>query len=195
MKKVFLFFAITIISFANAQKGTVLLAGSIGYNNVNNSNTNSGSTNNYFNFSPKIGYQIADNWTVGLESSFYNWKGKTDQQGYASSESKNSTSNYGAFLRYSKPLIGIFSTYVDLSAGLSSGKNSSTNNTDVKNNGYYTNLMPAISLNLKKGFALNFSIGGLGYSSTKDNQTVVNTKNSFYFNFGQQPTIGISKNF
>ena len=75
MKKVFIILALSIFSFANAQKGTVLVAGSIGFSSVKQTN----SKYENFNFSPKVGYQFNDNWTVGGEMSiFRSTKGPTE---------------------------------------------------------------------------------------------------------------------
>ncbi|MNU06910.1 hypothetical protein D3C72_2522710 [compost metagenome] len=58
----------------------------------------------------------------------------------------------------------------------------------------YVGVTPALFINMKKGFGLNFSIGGLGYETLSfDNNGADYSK--FYFNFGQTFNIGISKNF
>ena len=197
MKKVFLIFTLTLFSIVNAQKRTVLVAGSVGYDNIKLSNSTTDYKNNTLNLSLKIGYQFSNNLTFGIESTISNtnseMKGKVAEA--TSSDSKGSGLNIGPFLRYSKSLGGIFFAYSDLGLGIISEKNTYSDSPDFPNKGIYAYITPALAINIKKGFCLNFSLGGLGYKSTKDGQVEVETRHTFYFNFGQQPTIGISKNF
>ena len=60
MKSIVVILALVFTTFANAQKGTVLVAGSVQYINFNG-NTES------FTFSPKLGYQFSDKLMAGLE--------------------------------------------------------------------------------------------------------------------------------
>jgi Outer membrane protein beta-barrel domain len=191
MKKGLVVLALTIASFANAQKGSVLVAGNIGYNN---SSRGTGESSN-FSFSPKVGYQFTDNLTAGLESTIGNSKSVSSNNN--SFTSTVNTFNLGAFLRYSQPIAGIFSIYGDLSAGMLSNKDSSNNpgSVDVKSNGFYAGVTPAIYMDINKGFGINFSIGGLGYSSVKSDATGAESLNNFNFNFGSAFALGISKNF
>lgn len=64
MKKTLLIIALAIFGFANAQKGTILVSGNVGYSTMK---AESSVSQNYFSFSPKAGYQFTDNWTVGGE--------------------------------------------------------------------------------------------------------------------------------
>jgi len=52
---------------------------------------------------------------------------------------------------------------------------------------------PAVFINVKNGFGLNFSVGGIGYTSSKPSGG--SASNSFNFTFGQSVGIGLSKNF
>ena len=68
MKKVFVVAALAIVSFANAQKGTVLVAGNVGYSSKNKEIIK----RVHFEFAPKVGYQFSDNMTVGIETAVVN---------------------------------------------------------------------------------------------------------------------------
>ena len=68
MKKILVILALAMISFANAQKGSVLVMGSINYQSQNTSNSGLETKQNYFGFSPKVGYQFHENWTAGIEA-------------------------------------------------------------------------------------------------------------------------------
>lgn len=183
MKKVLVILALAMFSFANAQKGTVLVAGSVSYNSVTVGDADS----NSFEFAPKVGYQFSDSTTLGLQTSIGSAKDNGDD--------KYSTFKLGAFLRYSVPLEGVFSFFTDFGVGMQSYKdNPNGPGLDEKGNGFYLNAVPAIGVNMKKGFCLNFSIGGLGYDSMKTDGAP-DAVNSFGITFGKQASIGISKNF
>lgn len=200
MKKVFIILALSIFSFANAQKGTVLVAGSVGFSSVKQTN----SKYENFNFSPKVGYQFNDNWTVGGELRIIN--NKTEQK--YNFQPQNSIVDQkglsaGAFVRYSKSLNDTFAVYADLGLGFQNINQTTSNynfnngqytSTTSKGNGFYVGITPALFINVKKGFGLNFNIGGLGYETLNyDNNGGDNSQ--FNFNFGQTASIGISKNF
>jgi hypothetical protein len=202
MKKTLVILAMAMISFANAQKGTVLVSGNVSFWSDKNSNQGSESKGENFNFSPKVGYQLKDNWTVGAEAGFSSSKNEYTYLENASNNQERITKNFsaGAFVRYSKSLSQTFLLYADLGAGYKTLKETSTNSFSdpvtytTTFDGVYANFAPGLFLNIKNNFGLNFGIGGLTYSNTKSDQN--NGKNSnFYFNFGQSFNVGISKNF
>lgn len=198
MKKILVIAALAIFSFANAQKGSILVMGSVDYNSQNVSNSNTGEdTDQYtFNFLPKVGYQFHENWTAGIEARF----GSGKQKFVNNSESKNTNYAVGGFLRYTKPLNETFSAYADLGIGFQNTK--TTNSSDIlsstnKGDGFYVGITPAVLINVGKGFGLNFNIGGLGYSTL--NYDDINGQGdeykNFNFSFGRSFAVGISKNF
>ncbi len=196
MKKSLLIFALTVFSFANAQKGTVLVLGNVGYYSQKTGDSGNPPTQKTFNFSPKIGYQYNDNWTVGVESSIANSK-----QTYTSAEYKSNNFSVGGFLRYSKPLGGIFSAYADLGVGYQNVEQTQYNGgidpflSTTKANGIYVEVTPALLLNISKGFGLNFNIGSIGYGSLNNSTNNGTDTKNFNFSFGQAFSVGISKNF
>ncbi len=64
---------------------------------------------------------------------------------------------------------------------------------DIKSSGMYAKLFPAVFINVKDGFGLNFDFGGLSYGSLKPKDG--DSRNNFGLNFGKTINIGISKNF
>lgn len=174
MKKLLLAVTILIASISNAQKGSMLLGGNVGFTSekIGDSKTEN------FEFSPKIGYQFTNNWTAGVEGAIQTSKitGLEKQEGY----------KIGGFVRYARPLSETFAVYGDLGAGY---QNTSLNDAD----GVYASLTPALFINMKRGFGLNFSIGGINYDNVKDNTDVKQER--FGFDFGKTFNIGISKNF
>jgi hypothetical protein len=193
MKKILLIAALAICSFANAQKGSILVGGSIGYSSDKNEYQFGEDKTSTFSFSPKVGYQFNDNWTVGGE---FTVSSSNDDNG--TREVKDNGFKLGAFVRYAVPLSQTFSVYADMGAGFQNAKTKVYGPGNAyaksKGDGMYVGVTPALFINMKKGFGLNFSIGGLGYETLSyDNNGPDNSK--FYFNFGQTFNIGISKNF
>jgi len=149
MKKMLLILALSVFGFANAQKGTVLVGGDIGYttrtfdNNVSKLKTHS------FDFSPKVGYQFHENWTVGTEFTI-----STSKQNDGIYDSKSNNYQVGAFVRYTMPISDIFSVFADLGAGYHYYKGKSYDNgnliSEAKADGLYTDLTPALFINMKK---------------------------------------------
>lgn len=193
MKKMLLILALATVSFANAQKGTVLVGGNIGYNSQKIDRPIAEAKTNTFEFSPKVGYQFHDNWTVGAE--FTIQSSKTNNGG---GEGKSNDYKYGAFVRYTVPLSETFSVFADLGAGFQNQKDKDYENgslvSESKADGLYAGITPALFINMKKGFGLNFSIGGLGYETLNFDTSDTDVRR-FYFNFGKTVNIGISKNF
>ena len=166
MKKVIVLLALSLVSIANAQKGSVLVMGSVGYISEQGDSQANDTDRKAFSFNPKIGYQFTDNWTVGIESMISNDKYEANPNNYLIE-----TNNYsiGSFVRYTEQLGEIFAFYTDLGAGYQNKK--STNSSDssttqiLKGNGFYIGLQPQIRMKIKKIVDLNFGIGGITYNS------------------------------
>ena len=197
MKKSLLILAIAMFSFANAQKGTVLVLGNVGYYSRKSDVSLGGSPKQKsFNFSPKVGYQYNDNWTVGVEASI----GNAQDTYYPSMEYKSNDFSIGGFLRYSKPLGGIFSAYADLGTGYHNTNQFQYNGginpspSTLNGNGFYIGVTPSLLLDISRGFGLNFNLGSIGYSTLDYSNSGYETQN-FNFRFGQAFNVGISRNF
>ncbi|MRX66667.1 Outer membrane protein beta-barrel domain-containing protein [Flavobacterium resistens] len=197
MKKILVIVALAMFSFANAQKGSVLVMGSVGYNSQKRSNIPAENKYYNFSFSPKIGYQFHENWIAGIESSV----NSTEDKIVSTYSSKINSFRIGGFLRYTKTLNQTFSAYADFGAGYQNTKSVYSNNplptnTINKGNGFYVGVTPAIFINVHKGFGLNFNIGGIDYGVIDyDGGSGATTAKSFNVTFGQSVSIGISKNF
>lgn len=181
MKKLLVAVVILLTTMASAQKNSILLGGNVGFSSEKiGENKAEG-----FEFSPKVGYQFSDKWTIGAEASIINTSFDIIQNDIKTS-GDGQKYKIGGFVRYSVPLSNMFSFYTDLGAGYQS---------DSPNfrSGMYTNLTPALFINMKKGFGLNFSIGGIYYDNI-DGKDYPKQQN-FGFDFGKSVKIGVSKNF
>jgi hypothetical protein len=180
MKKIILSIALlgSLAASSFAQKGTVLLYGSVGNSRVSN---NGNTINKDFHFSPAIGYQFDDNFTAGITADY-------NSAGVGTTTTQDAIL-VGPFLRYAQSLSPIFMVYGQLGAGFGSD-NAGTASTGLTN----VNLFPAVFVNLKKSFGLNFDFGGFNYDNVRPSGAA-NPTNYVGFNFGRTMNIGISKNF
>lgn len=195
MKKIVIIAVLINFCFANAQKGTVLIGGFVGIRSTENLSNGVNQKFNSYEFTPKVGYQFSNSWTAGIETTIGNSKKKSTTTGI-STENKTDIFNIGGFLAYSKPLTGVFYGFAKLSSGLQTEKlsNNTIASTPIKSNGFYIGLEPGIFINLKKGFGLDFFVGGLRYNTFKNQQTNTTTKKDLDFTFGKVLKIGITKN-
>lgn len=164
---------------AQSQSNSILVYGNLG---INSSKSSAGVKTNSFSFSPAVGYQWNDHWTGGV-----NFSTTSGKAGYP--EIKSSSFGAGPFIRYAYPLSDIFAVYGQFNANYQSSKVGG-----VKGNGFEGMLFPAIGVNLKNGFALNFNFGSLGFGTNKI-KGASKSSSSFGLNFGSGAGFGISKNF
>lgn len=216
MKKIILaLLAVTSIATANAQKNSILVYGNLGLNTRSTDNGPTSSTNDLtWNVSPGIGYQFSNNWTVGVQGGIGMWN--TDVTApYVLNTTRNITLTTsstdwraGAFLRHTHYFNNMFSLWTQLDLSYLGGSTSMESvNTATSTaaipviretgddySGFGANIMPAVGIHVAKGFALNFSFGGIGFNTISwDNAPTTTT--SFGLTFGQQFNFGITKNF
>ena len=192
MKKLILaILAAGTLTTANAQEPkSILLYGDASVSTTRNSDL-SKSTN--WDVTPGVGYQFNHNWTLGLN---LRW----GQDAFKDSAANKSTLNKyqaGAFARYSRYIRKSETFFWFAQFGFAYQGQYRTNNGNPatnKANGVYTELYPSIGINVGHGVCLNFNIGGLNYSSMKE-QDATNSVNEFNFNVGKQINVGLSKNF
>jgi hypothetical protein len=213
MKKLILaLLAVATVGAANAQKNTFLVYGNAG---VNWANTDQGAAvgskdNTNWNITPGVGYQFNNHLTVGLQGGYGSSKSVNNVVSVAPAAVKTTNINreweVGAFFRYTQNLTGIFVMWTQIDLGYLSGKSTSDVVTTAASgiataaptssdmyNGFRANITPAIGMNVHKGWALNFSIGGLGFRTTTWDKAPT-TNNSFMVTFGQQFNVGVSRN-
>lgn len=180
MKKVILglLFILAGMAGVQAQRNTLLIYGNV---NIGSGTVGSTSINNY-TIAPGIGYQWNDNWTGGINLT-------NGGSSATTTSGKTSGLSVGPFIRYTQPLGGIFAIYGQFNANFLSGKANA-----ITYSGFESTLFPAIGVNLKNSFALNFTFGSLSFTSQKV-EGAANTTNTFHVGFGSGAGFGISKNF
>lgn len=166
------------VSFAQAQKKSILVTGSAYFTQQR---YEVGGKNINWGISPGIGYGISKDLTLGINLGY----GQSRQSYNAQ------TSNFSIqpFLRYTRPLSSIFSLYGEVESGLRHYTGSNVRDQTE----FIFSFTPAIEMNLKNNFALNFSLGGFNYTRGKSHGS--STYSLVDFNFGSGVSIGISKRF
>jgi len=177
---------------ANAQANSVLVFGNLG---IGASKDATEIKHFNFNINPGIGYQMDDHWTLGVEGGFGTTRSKADG---ATAWKYDNNYQIGAFGRFTQTLDhkNIFAFYAQLGIGYEGMTSSSPvpGGESIIKNGVYAYLVPAIAINVYRGFALNFNFGGLDFSRNKF-KGAENASTGLDLQFGKQISIGISKNF
>jgi hypothetical protein len=191
MKKIILS-SIVLLFITNllAQKNTLLVYGNIGYENKKEGFSD---TKANFSFAPGIGYQFHKKWTTGIRFQLASSKQIRTNPGEENSFTYREF-GLGPFLRYTKILNNTFSIFGQIEGGFGAAKDKYNGTITDEYRGFQSNIFPAIAINVHKGLALNFDIGGIAYnwSKYKDGYALQKT---VALNFGKTVNIGISKNF
>jgi hypothetical protein len=185
MKKVIstLMLVAALATTSNAQFKSILLYGNIG---TENNKDAAGNKNGSFAFNPGIGYQFSNELTAGINLGI----GGASVTPIGGAKTSNSSFAVGPFLRYTRVLSSLFGVYGQLNAGIRSTSFAGAST----GSGMYANIQPSAYVNLKNGFALNFTFGSLGYGSAKATGAA-SSSTSLGFDFGEGAGFGISKNF
>jgi len=183
--------AMGTIATANAQEPkSILLYGDV---NLNTDRQASLLKITDWNASPGVGYQFNHNWTLGLNVSW----GQHAEKDSAGIRVTDNMYRVGPFVRYSRYIrkSETFFWFAQWDFNYAGGYTTSEGNPAfAKHTGIWTRLFPALGINVGRGLALNFNVGGLSYSSDKfENATY--SRNEFNLNFGRQFNFGLSKNF
>lgn len=198
MKKLFLsLLACGSIAAANAQAGSWLLYGQVGINATSSDEfggtTGNANTINWY-ATPGLGYQFDNHWTLGLYANYAN--GGFKALGTGQPWMRTNDWETGVFVRYTENLNKIFSVFGQFNAGFAHGNSTLDGKviTNSRYNGFSVGFAPAIAVNVHKGLALTFGIGGIGYRNhAYENRN--NSNGEFNLSFGQQINWGIQKNF
>ncbi len=217
--------AVSTISTADAQKNSVLVYGNAGLSTNQNDNGGGSESKDFnWHINPGVGFQFTDNITIGVQGGLWSEFSEVRSANAANTAWQRDASEYrewqaGAFFRYTKYFGNIFAMFTQVDLNYVSGQNVSEAETRMVDfnanqiveqviynydyyNGFQAFITPMISANVHKGLALNFGIGGLGYRTisydTPKSPSPLNPtidQSNFIFNFGNQFSFGITKNF
>jgi opacity protein-like surface antigen len=161
----------------NIQKGTWNLGGNFSLNNSNSEyNPNTSKNENdqfYVGFYPRVGYAINNNLIIGLGLGYEYQDVKTYYSGIDNYDSNHNTLAVFPYIKkyfninekFYFHLQGEFrvsKTWIDNKSSIT------TNSTNQTSNSLFAGIRPGITYFLTKKFALETSIGALGYSTGKN---------------------------
>ena len=188
MKKAFLFALLAAgtqaVQAQSIPAGTVSLGGSIGYSRYANNNSNSynGTTytqetsNSQFNFSPSLGYFVADNLAIGINAGYSanrkSYTTYTPSSATVRAELDPTTNlRLGVFGQYYKMLTEQFGVLGTLGVGYQNmhDYNYSSNGSNAliqeyRASGYYAELTPGIIFFPIPKLGLSASVGSLAFN-------------------------------
>ena len=167
MKKLLFTAAIAVLGFTsvNAQedttvggfeKGDVFISGTVAFGTETEGDFDS----NKFEIAPKAGYFVSDNIAVGLKAGFTTWSADVD--GTDTVDANEFA--VGVFGRYYFAPASQFSLFTELGVDYTSGDDKLA---DVGYDGVDVAFAPGISYFVSKNFAIEATVGVLGYSTTE----------------------------
>ncbi|WP_347065984.1 outer membrane beta-barrel protein [Flavobacterium sp. WV_118_3] len=181
MKKIILTVAaVFAFGFANAQeeakgegfsKGDVFISGSVGIKSSKQGDDKSTG----FEVAPKVGYFVTNNIAVGAKLGYESIK---TENAIATTADEN-TFKVGVFGRYYTTPSSKFSLFGELGAEYWTGKDKIA---DVKENTFDIAFRPGISYFVSNNFALEATVGKLGYNSAKLDVDGAEARNTFDLN-------------
>lgn len=223
--------SVAATSFAHGgihlRQGDILVYGTVGYGSTGGTTTtkfgtaNSNTTDNdkvqTWNISPGVGYNLQNNWTIGIDGFYSNTKITRDRDNITVpgvNEYKNYDFGIGVFARHTMPIGQHFYCFAQANAHYLGGRQSrhyvtaqtggDTYTADDNYKGFDVSVYPAIGINITRSLGMNFSIGSIGYTyknwdySTQGmppGSNMEGKENNFNFTFGRQFNIGIQKTF
>lgn len=206
MKKILLaLLATASIHAAHAQKNSILTFGNLNYNMQNNDLGGGATTkSNMFGINPGVGYRISNKSTIGIQGG-YNFMNSVTSINILTVnidlEDRQTEWQAGAFYRYTHNFNNTFFIFGQVNAGYLSGETSqdtigltTVGKITESYSGVAVNAFPALGINVHKGWALNFSFGGIAFNTLSWDKANLTTTN-LGVNFGQQMNFGITKNF
>lgn len=198
MKKTisFLFAGLLLAGTSFAQKGSILVAGSLAFQDSHSPSTEfnnqDGQRSWNFGITPQVGYQFSNAWTVGIIGGYTHNEDRADNGSFGGS---GNTWSVGPFLRYTRPITSWVSFYGEFNGEYFNDGPLPVTATATANT--YTlgaSVFPALFFNIKNGFGINVNFGGIQYDHNHASG-IGNTGSSFNLTFGNTAVIGISKNF
>ena len=196
MKKTTFLFAVALLAATAsfAQKGSILVGGDLNLQATKDPNSNGYTTSVFaFSISPLIGYQFSNAWTAGLVLGYTYFQAK---QGGVLGNNSNNVYSVGPFVRYTRPLNSWLSIYGQLQATREDEGKISTDANGTPQDTYVGDikLFPGLFFDVKNGFGINVSFGGLE-GSIENVKHFGTIQESLALTFGNTILVGVSKNF
>ncbi len=154
----------------------IFVSGTISFGTEKENNIDS----NSFNFSPQLGYFIDDYFAIGARLGYVSSKTEAPSNidPNATVEDTTTTLNLGVFGRYYFTPINKFSFFGELATGILNSTRE-VGQTNTKQNGFFVGASPGINYFLSHNFAIEASVGLLGYETSKFDTENAEPKSTF----------------
>ena len=173
MKKIMMTLAaVAVAATMNAQ---VYVGGTLGFQSLS-SDGNSASS---FKINPEVGYNLNENWAVGLSVGYTTNNIDYDKDGKFAGklEKNNNTFSIAPYVRYTFAKLDKVNFFCDgMINYVSSG------NSDRKVNTFGIGVQPGVAVNLNEKVSFVAKLGEIGYASSKGDEEGAVALNSFNFN-------------
>ncbi len=139
---------------------------------------------------PEIGYNLDENWAVGIGLGYGHTKNSVEKKGVETSV-KTDVFQIAPYARYTFAKFDKVNLFVD--GGM---HYMHTKTGDVKNNTFGIGLKPGVAVNLNSKLSFVAHVGFLGYVNSKDDFDGAEAENTFGFNLdGNDLSFGLYYNF
>ena len=182
MKKIMM--TLAAIAFAATMNAQVYVGGSLGfhYDKQDEDKTTK------FEVMPEIGYNLDDNFAVGMVVGF-----TTGKYTVADVDTKTSTFKINPYLRYTFLKFDKVNVFVD--GGLYYEYKKLGDNDASKYNDFGVNIKPGVAVNLNDKLSFVSHFGMLGWSTSKSKADGAKAENSFDLNLHSAVSFGLYYNF
>ena len=182
MKKIFALALVAMMGLTANAQGYV--GGSLGFA----SESYDGNSETVWSIMPEIGYNLNEDWAVGLVVGYGEGKDKTKVDGRTYTD-KVKTFAISPYVRYTPVKLDKVNIFIDGGFGYQNIKWG-----DVKDNIWQFGLKPGVAINLNDKLSFVSHFGFLGYKNEKFKGDSESTK-SFGFNLGSEVSFGMYYNF
>ena len=187
MKKIMMTLAaVAVAATMNAQ---VYVGGEVGFETT----SQDGVTNSSVTLMPEIGYNLDENWAVGLSFGFGQDKREvTEEIGgvEVTATVKDKRFIINPYVRYTFVKLDKVNVFVD--GGLSYAH---YDNAGAKNNQFGIGVRPGVAVNLNDKLSFVTHFGWLGYKNSKDDNEGAKAANTFGFDLNSKVSFGMYYNF
>ena len=184
MKKIFAFALVAMMTMTvNAQ---VYVGGGVGFQTT----SQDGNSETFFKLVPEIGYNLDENWAVGIAVGYGEHK-TTLKSGNLKTTAKVKAFEIAPYARYTFAKFDKVNLFVDGTVDYLH-----TDNAGDKNNTFSIGLKPGVAVNLNDKLSFVAHAGFLGYQNSKDDYEGAKAANTFGFDLdGSNLSFGVYYNF
>ena len=184
MKKIMM--TLAAVCVAATMSAQVYVGGGVGFQTT----SQDGNSETFFKLVPEIGYNLDENWAVGIAVGYGEHK-TTLKSGNLKTTAKVKAFEIAPYARYTFAKFDKVNLFVDGTVDYLH-----TDNAGDKNNTFSIGLKPGVAVNLNDKLSFVAHAGFLGYQNSKDDYEGAKAANTFGFDLdGSNLSFGVYYNF